>query len=68
MKDARGLNDSIIGQTFVEKELNDSDIIQTDYWKWWRENSGIDSNLGSIFVYYIILSQIIDIIFNFVWL
>ena len=37
MKDARGLNDSIIGQTLVvknlvEKELNNSDIIQTDYW------------------------------------
>ena len=29
MKDARELNDSIIGQTFLEKELNNSDIIQT---------------------------------------
>jgi len=33
MKDARGLNDSIIGQTLVKKELNNSDIIQTDFRK-----------------------------------
>ena len=26
-----GLNDSIIDQTFLEKELNNSDIIQTGY-------------------------------------
>ena len=37
MKGAWGLNDSIIGQTLGENELNNSDIIQADYWKWWKE-------------------------------
>ena len=50
MKDARGLNDSIIGQTFLEKELNNSDIIQPDYWKLNTNTvSRSDSNLVSIF-------------------